>query len=262
MSYGLSLGSIDIVPDDPLYGGVNLLVAIDEVQPGVLDAIGCQQGIRRLGDGLTAHLALDGHVVGAEGNLAGGFLGEGGGAQVNANEARAGAGSFVEGFVGGDLGPVVVGEDAVVDLVVIVLPVAGGVPRGSVAARTVVRDEEEASDGGNGGGCADEVDGDVAVNLEGLLIPFVSKLDLVEDTGGVILGVDFLEAADQDIELAGLPSAQLLDSRRLLLGADDAGDRPRALQQERRQELGDLAVAANEENMSRSHCRGWRDGDG
>lgn len=56
------------------------------------------------------------------------------------------------------------------------------------------------------------------------------------------------DAADQNTELAWQILAKLLNGGSLLLGADHAGDGPGALQQQWGEELGDLAVAADEEN--------------
>jgi hypothetical protein len=78
------------------------------------------------------------------------------------------AGGAVELLVGDDLGLVVVCEDAVVDGLVVLLPLALGPPGGAGAAGADVGDEEEAGDGGGGGRGVDEVDRCVAVDLEGL----------------------------------------------------------------------------------------------
>lgn len=79
----------------------------------------------------------------------------------------------------------------------------------------------------------------------------VVGLHLGQDAGGLLLVGDVLDAADEDVELARLPRAELLDGGDLLLGADDAGDGPRALEEERGEELGDLAVAAEDEDVMR-----------
>lgn len=74
-------------------------------------------------------------------------------------------------------------------------------------------------------------------------------LDLVEDALGLRLALDLLDAADQDVELALEALAELLDGGDLLLGADDAGDGPRLLEQDWGQQLADLAVAAEDEDV-------------
>lgn len=79
---------------------------------------------------------------------------------------------------------------------------------------------------------------------------YIVWLDLVQDALGLGLGLDFFDAANQDIEPALLLAlAQLLDGGDLLLGADDAGNGPGLLKEERREELADLAVAAEDEDV-------------
>lgn len=51
-------------------------------------------------------------------------------------------------------------------------------------------------------------------------------LDFVEDGLGLRLGLDFFNAADKYVEFALQALAKLLDGGDLLLGADNAGDRP------------------------------------
>lgn len=77
----------------------------------------------------------------------------------------------------------------------------------------------------------------------------VVGLHLVEDGAGAGVAVDVGDAADQDVELAGEAGAELLNGRGLLLGADDAGDGPGALEEQRGEHLGDLAVAAEDEDV-------------
>lgn len=78
--------------------------------------------------------------------------------------------------------------------------------------------------------------------------------DLVQNGLCLGLGLDVLDAADEDVELALQALAELLDRGDLLLCADDAGDRPRFLQQEGCQQLGDLAVAAEDEDVFAHAC--------
>jgi len=77
----------------------------------------------------------------------------------------------------------------------------------------------------------------------------VVGLHLVQDGAGAGVAVDVGDAADQDVELAREAGAELLNGRSLLLGADDAGDGPGALEQQRGEHLGDLAVAAEDEDV-------------
>ena len=77
----------------------------------------------------------------------------------------------------------------------------------------------------------------------------VVGLDLVEDAGGALLAVHLVDAADQHVELARQAVAELLNGRDLLLCADEAGDGPRALEEQGRELLGNLAVAAEDEDV-------------
>lgn len=79
----------------------------------------------------------------------------------------------------------------------------------------------------------------------------VVGLDFVEDLQSVVLAGDVLNAADEDIELAWKAGTELLNGRDLILSANDAGDGPRAVEQKGCHELGNLAVAAEEENVVR-----------
>lgn len=51
------LSSVDPVPDHALHGRPDLLVAVEQVDPAVLDALGLEQRGRDLRHGLAAHLA-------------------------------------------------------------------------------------------------------------------------------------------------------------------------------------------------------------
>lgn len=85
-------------------------------------------------------------------------------------------------------------------------------------------------------------------------------LDVLEDLGSLVLRSNVLDAGDEDIELARLAGAETLDGRDLVLSADDAGDGPGTLEEERGQQLGDLAVATDEKDVVR-HCEGDGNGD-
>lgn len=74
-------------------------------------------------------------------------------------------------------------------------------------------------------------------------------VDLVEDAGGLVLAVDVFDAADEDAEAAGEAGAEPLDGGDLVLLADDAGDGPGALEEQGGEELGDFAVAAEDEDV-------------
>lgn len=74
-------------------------------------------------------------------------------------------------------------------------------------------------------------------------------LDLFKDGLCLGVGLDVLNASDENVELALQALTELLDGGDLLLGADNAGDRPGLLQQERRKELGDLPMATEDENV-------------
>lgn len=67
----------------------------------------------------------------------------------------------------------------------------------------------------------------------------------------MVLAGDVFNTADEDIELAWEAGTELLNSRNLLLRANHAGDSPRAVKQKGCHELGNLAVAAEEENVVR-----------
>jgi hypothetical protein len=81
----------------------------------------------------------------------------------------------------------------------------------------------------------------------------VVRLHLVQDALGLVLGRDILDAADENIELAGKTGTELLNGWNLLRGADDTGDGPGALEQEGSEVLSDVAVAAEDEDVVRGH---------
>lgn len=87
----------------------------------------------------------------------------------------------------------------------------------------------------------------------------IHPFDLIQDRLGVGLAFHILNATDQDIELARigfLDLAELLYRGHLLLGANDAGNIPRAAEEERGEQLGNFAMTAKDKDMMRSH---WHD---
>lgn len=167
---GFALGSINTLSHNSLDGGFNVLIAIKKIYPGILDSLGCKKSGSGLRNGLTADASLHGDAGSlAERHRASGSISQSAWAQIDADEGRAFLGDVVEDLVGGDLGLVVVGENAIVDLLMVRIPLAGRPPKGTGAAGTKVGDEEKTGDGGDSGGCVDEVDGSITVNFEGLL---------------------------------------------------------------------------------------------
>lgn len=81
----------------------------------------------------------------------------------------------------------------------------------------------------------------------------VVGLHLVQDALGLVLGRDILDAADENIELSGKTDTKLLNGWNLLRSTDDTGDGPGALKQEGSKVLSDVAVAAEDEDVVRSH---------
>lgn len=109
------LGSIHPVQDNTLHRRADLLVAVQKINPAVLDALGLEQRGRDLRHSLAAHLAPAGLGL-AQLDLAGGVRGQCPRPQVDPDEVLAPLGRLlVEGLVRGELGDVVVGEDLVVD---------------------------------------------------------------------------------------------------------------------------------------------------
>lgn len=89
-------------------------------------------------------------------------------AQADTNQVLALLASLVHGLVGGNLGLVVGGEDAKVDLFVVLLPLVALPPWGSITSRAVVGDEKEFLNGWDGSGGLDKVNSGVAIDLVGL----------------------------------------------------------------------------------------------
>lgn len=109
------LRSIHAVLDNALDGRADLLVAVQQVDPAVPDALGLEQRGRDLRHRLAAHLAPAGLGL-AQLDLARRVRGQRARAQVDPDEVAAPLGRLlVEGLVRGELGDVVVGEDLVVD---------------------------------------------------------------------------------------------------------------------------------------------------
>lgn len=77
----------------------------------------------------------------------------------------------------------------------------------------------------------------------------VVGLYLVENALGLRFALDIFNTADQNVQSTLLALAELLDGRDLLLSTDNAGDGPRLPQQDGRQNLRDLAVAAEDEDV-------------
>lgn len=167
LEHGIALGSVDTLRHNAADSGINILVAIRQVNPRVLDTLSRQQGVRYLRHALAADGPHRARRL-AQRHLAGGIGRQGARAQVDADEGGALAGDVVEELVGGELGLVVLGENALVDLADVVVPVTPRPPGGRLAAGADVGNEEELGDGGEGGGGIDEVGCCVAVDLEGL----------------------------------------------------------------------------------------------
>ena len=67
----------------------------------------------------------------------------------------------------------------------------------------------------------------------------------------VSLALDLLQTAHQHRQSALIISAKLLNSRHLLVGAYDAGHGPATAEEQRGEQLGDLAVASEEQDVMR-----------
>lgn len=121
------LRSVHALRHDALDGRADLLVAVQQVDPAVLDALGLEQRGRDLRHGFPAHLAPAGLGL-AQLDLARRVCGQRPRPQVDPDKVLAPLGRLlVEGLVRGELGDVVVGEDLVVDFL------GGLVPGGYVS---------------------------------------------------------------------------------------------------------------------------------
>lgn len=74
-------------------------------------------------------------------------------------------------------------------------------------------------------------------------------VDLVQDARCLLLAIDVFNASDKDAEPTWQSSAELFDGGHLFLFADYAGDGPGALEEQWGEELGDFAVAAEDEDV-------------
>ncbi|GKT87351.1 isopenicillin N synthase and related dioxygenase [Colletotrichum tofieldiae] len=236
-----TLRGVHFLLGDPVHSGLWVFLAIQVVDPRRCETVVLRNQGGNLGDGFSARRSL--HSLGlAKLNLAGGRLRQQAGPQADAGEVLALLGLLPEDLVGCNLGLEVVGQLLVALLGV--LPGLVGPPGGLGLACTEVGDEDELLDRGGCDGGFHEVDCGVAVNENGV------GLHLIQDGLGFGLVGDVLNAPHEYVELAGLAGAELLDGRNLLLCADDARDGPGLLEEERGQKLRDLAVAAEDENVS------------
>lgn len=55
---GFALGSINTLSHNSLDGRFNVLIAIEKIQPGILDTLGCKKSGSGLRNGLTADASL------------------------------------------------------------------------------------------------------------------------------------------------------------------------------------------------------------
>lgn len=159
-----ALGSVDAVLNAAINSSFNFIFAGQKVEPRSLDAVSSQESISDLSDSLTGNVALDAGQL-AKRNVTSSRVGEGSRTETDACQRLAGLADLVHGLVSGNLGLVVRGQDAKVDLLVVLIPLGLLPPRSSVAAGAVVGDKKEARDGGDRGSSVDEVDGGVAVDL-------------------------------------------------------------------------------------------------
>lgn len=162
-----SLSRVDTILDSLGNSSINLVVALDEVIPTGLDSISTKESVGNLSNRGARDIALGMRRL-AKLDLAGRVVREGARTETNANEMGTLLGRLVQDLVGNDLGLVVSGQNAVVDLFVVLVPFALWPPGGAGATRAGVRDEEEASYGGVGGCGADKVACGVAVDLVSL----------------------------------------------------------------------------------------------
>lgn len=77
----------------------------------------------------------------------------------------------------------------------------------------------------------------------------VIGFDVIEDFGSLLLVGNFVETMDACLELSRPTDGEFLNGGRLLGGADEAGDGPGLLEEEGGKQLGDFAVAADDEDV-------------
>lgn len=163
--YIFAFCSIDTIANCGSHSFININIALQQIQPPALDPLSRKYPVYNVRYRLSGDISPD-LVRFTQVDLAHGVFCQSAGTQIDAHQRRARLGDLVQDLVGGKLGLVVGRQRAVVDLLGVVFPVAGGPPGGALATGTAVGDEEEAADGGLGGGGVDEVDGGVAVDAE------------------------------------------------------------------------------------------------
>lgn len=144
---------------------ININIALVQIQPPALDTLGRKYPVYYVRYRLSGNICSDSFSF-TQLDLAHGVLCQCTRTQVDAHQRPARLGDLVQDLVGWELGLVVRRQGPVIDLFVVFFPVAGGPPGSGLAAGAGVGDEEEAADGGLGGGGVDEVDGGVAVDAE------------------------------------------------------------------------------------------------
>lgn len=163
--YIFTLGRVDAIANCGSDSFIDINIALVQVQPPALDTLGRKYPVYNVCHRHPGNISLN-RLCFTELNLAHGVVRQCARTQVNANQRPACLGDLVQDLVGGELGLVVRRQGTVVDLCGVIFPIAGGPPRGSLAAGTAVGDEEEAAYRGLGRGGVDEVDGGVAVDAE------------------------------------------------------------------------------------------------